>query len=157
SNGSCLMPPSAGESSRPEPRCSRDTRGSTARGACSRRSPRPPVSNLRRLSIVIVTYNSSGHVHDCLRSLVEHPPSLYLEIVVVDNASTDRTPDEIRERWMAVRVLDAGANLGFARANNLGIRQTSGDLILLLNPDTRVQAGAIDTLVAALDAQPEAA
>ena len=54
-------------------------------------------------------------------------------------------------------MLDAGGNLGFARANNIGIRSTTGELVLLLNPDTRVTPHAIDTLVAYLDAHAEAA
>ena len=109
------------------------------------------------LSIVIVTYNSRAHIDRCLSSLVEHPPALDHEIVVVDNASTDGTAADTRQRWTGVRVIDAGANLGFARANNLGIHQTRGGLILLLNPDTIVPAGAIDRLIAALDARPDAA
>src|SRR6267142_1642549 len=110
-----------------------------------------------RLSIVIVTYNSAGQIDACLRSLVEHPPSIDHEIVVVDNASTDGTASAIRTRWNRIRVIDAGANVGFARANNLGIQQTFGDLVLLLNPDTSVPAGALDRLVAALEARPDAA
>ena len=107
-----------------------------------------------RLSIVIVTFNSTGHIHECLRSLVENRPAVDHEIVVVDNASTDGTAAAIRARWNAVRVIEAGANVGFARANNLGIQQTFGELILLLNPDTSVPAGALDLLVGALDARP---
>jgi len=110
-----------------------------------------------RLSIVIVTYNSTGHIGDCVRSLVENRPAVDHEIVVVDNASTDGTGAAIRSRWDGVRVIDAGANLGFARANNLGIRQTLGELILLLNPDTAVPPGAIDALVGALDSRPDVA
>jgi GT2 family glycosyltransferase len=112
---------------------------------------------LPRLSIVIVTYNSRAHIDRCLSSLVEHPPAIDHEIVVVDNASTDGTAADTRHRWTGTRVIDAGANLGFARANNLGIQQTHGGLILLLNPDTIVSAGAIDRLIAALDARPDAA
>jgi N-acetylglucosaminyl-diphospho-decaprenol L-rhamnosyltransferase len=112
---------------------------------------------LPRLSIIIVTFNSHGEIDQCLGSLVEHPPAADHEIVVVDNASTDGTTAAIRRRWTASRVIEAGENLGFARANNLGIRQTFAELILLLNPDTIVPAGAIDSLVAALDARPDAA
>jgi len=112
---------------------------------------------MSRLSIVIVTYNSEAHVDDCLRSLVESPSHVDREIVVVDNASSDGTAAGIRARWSGVRVIDAGANLGFARANNLGIQQSFGPLILLLNPDTVVPVGAIDTLVASLDARPDVA
>src|SRR5215470_16738418 len=113
--------------------------------------------SMPRLSIVIVTYNSTADIDTCLGSLVQHPPSTDHEIVVVDNASTDGTAAAVRSRWREVRVVDAGANVGFARANNLGIQQTFGSLILLLNPDTSVPAGSLDTLVAALDARPDAA
>jgi GT2 family glycosyltransferase len=110
-----------------------------------------------RLSIIIVTYNSTAEIDACLGSLVQHPPSIDHEIVVIDNASHDGTAAAIRSRWHGVRVIDAGANVGFARANNVGIQQTSGSLILLLNPDTSIPAGALDTLVAALDARPDVA
>ena len=110
-----------------------------------------------RLSIVIVTYNSRAHIDGCLESLTRTPPEVDHDIVVVDNASTDGTAAAVRGRWPAVRVIDAGGNLGFAAANNLGIRQTSGELLLLLNPDAVVRPDAIDRLVALLDARPRAA
>jgi N-acetylglucosaminyl-diphospho-decaprenol L-rhamnosyltransferase len=111
-----------------------------------------------RLSIIIVTYNSRADVGGCLESLTR-PGALAIdhEIVAVDNASTDGTALHLRERWAGVRVIEAGRNLGFAAANNVGIRQSSGELILLLNPDTIVTAGAIDRLVAVLDARTGAA
>lgn len=105
---------------------------------------------MTRLSIVIVTYNSIDHIDACLAALTRHPPRPGHEIVVVDNASPDGTAAAVRRRWPSIRVIDAGTNLGFARASNVGIRATSGDGILLLNPDTEVRAGAIDALVAAL-------
>lgn len=109
-----------------------------------------------RLSIVIVTYNSAGQIDDCLRSIVhDGRPHVVHEILVVDNASADGTTQLIREHWSDARIVDAGANLGFARANNLGIRSSSGDLILLLNPDTVVPAGAIDTMVSVLESRPD--
>jgi GT2 family glycosyltransferase len=96
-------------------------------------------------------------VDACLASLAAQPPAADHETLVVDNASPDGTAAAVRQRWPGVRVVDAGGNLGFACANNLGIRQTFGELLLLLNPDTVVPAGAIDTLIAALDARPDAA
>jgi GT2 family glycosyltransferase len=79
------------------------------------------------------------------------------EILVVDNASTDGTVDNVRAQWPGVRLIEAGSNLGFAKANNIGIRQSFGELVLLLNGDTLVPSGAIDALVAALDKRPEVA
>lgn len=110
-----------------------------------------------RLSILIVTYNSRADIEGCLEALTRHPPAVDHEVLVVDNASSDGTASFVRERWPAVRVLDAGGNRGFATANNLGFRHTFGELVLLLNPDTLVTVGAVDGLVASLDARPDAA
>ena len=103
-----------------------------------------------RLSIIIVTFNSRAEIDACLRSLTD---GIHIdrEIVVVDNASADGTGAHVRERWPGVRLIDLGANLGFARAINIGIQQTFGELVLLLNPDTAVRPGAIDRLVSALE------
>ncbi len=79
------------------------------------------------------------------------------EIVVVDNASTDGAPELVRSRFPQIRVIAAGGNVGFAKANNIGIRSTASDLVLLLNPDTIVPPGAIDRLAARLDESPDVA
>jgi N-acetylglucosaminyl-diphospho-decaprenol L-rhamnosyltransferase len=110
-----------------------------------------------RLSIIIVSYNSRADLDVCLESLTRHRPSVDHEVLVVDNASPDDTAAAVRAHWPAVRVAEAGGNLGFAAANNVGIRQTFGELVLLLNPDTIVPPGAVDTLVGVLDRHPEAA
>src|SRR5215212_5988394 len=109
-----------------------------------------------RLSIIIVTFNSRAEIDACLRSLTDGI-RVDREIIVVDNASTDGTAAQVRERWPGIRLVQLGANLGFARASNIGIQQTFGELVLLLNPDTVVRAGAVDRLVAALDQDPQAA
>ena len=107
------------------------------------------------LAIVIVSYNTREDLDDCLRSLHDAPPDVHHEIVVVDNASPDGSAAAVRSGWPRVRVLDAGGNLGYARANNHGIRATSSDFILLLNSDTIVPAGAIDALLGRLRSHPE--
>lgn len=109
------------------------------------------------LSIVIVSYNARVHLENCLRSLFAAPPAVPHDIVVVDNASADGSVAAIRAGWPSVAVIAQGTNIGFAAANNVGIRATRGDLVLLLNNDTIVPAGAIDTLVARLLAHDEAA
>jgi GT2 family glycosyltransferase len=105
---------------------------------------------------VIVSYNASADLDNCLRSLHDAPPRTSHEIVVVDNASQDDSAGMVRRRWPGVRVIELARNIGFAAANNVGIRQTSGELILLLNSDTLVPAGAIDRLIHAFHELPGA-
>ena len=121
------------------------------------RNEEPPIPMGHRLTIVIVSFNARRDLERCLPSIFAAPPAVTHEIVLVDIASTDGTPALVRERWPAVRVIDAGGNLGFAKANNLGIRRSTGEMVLLLNPDTVVPPGAIDHLVQTLDASPDAA
>jgi N-acetylglucosaminyl-diphospho-decaprenol L-rhamnosyltransferase len=104
-----------------------------------------------RLAIVVVTHNARDEVARMLDSLATAPPSVPHEIVIVDNASTDGAPELVRSRFPQIRVIEAGGNLGFAKANNIAIRATASDLVLLLNPDTIVPSGAIDRLTARLD------
>ena len=109
------------------------------------------------LSIVIVSHNVRDDLDNCLRSLTATPPSIAHDIVVVDNASGDGSVEAVRSRWPSVRVIARSTNDGFAAANNVGIRATRGDLVLLLNSDTLVPAGAIDRLVERLRVHPLAA
>jgi len=109
------------------------------------------------VSIVIVSYNAQADLENCLAWLTSHRPALPHDITVVDNASSDGSVDAVRSRWPLVQVIQRPANEGFARANNVGIKATRGDLVLLLNSDTLVPAGAIETLVRELRAHPEAA
>ena len=107
-----------------------------------------------RLAIIVVTFNSSAGVGACLDAIPGAARDTSHDVVVVDNASADGTAALVRSRWPHVRVVDAGGNLGFARGNNAGIRATSSELVLLLNPDTVPSPGSIDRLVAVLDAMP---
>ncbi len=110
-----------------------------------------------RLSIVIVSFNTRADLERCIESVLVSPPSVPCELVVVDNASRDGSADAVRARWPSVRLIEQAQNVGFAAANNAGIRSSSGDLILLLNSDCLVPAGAVDTLIARLTAHPAAA
>ena len=110
-----------------------------------------PVSAPVDLSIVIVSFNARADLQRCLQSLHDAPPLHAHEIIVVDNASTDGSADAAR-RWPDVVVIETGANLGFSRGTNAGIRASRGTNLLLLNSDTVVPAGAIDALLRALDA-----
>ena len=105
------------------------------------------------LTIVIVSFNARDDLMACLASLRDAPPRLAHDVVVVDNASTDGSADAARA-VPGVTVMALERNAGFAAANNAGIRATRGELILLLNSDTIVPAGAIDALVARLRRDP---
>jgi N-acetylglucosaminyl-diphospho-decaprenol L-rhamnosyltransferase len=109
------------------------------------------------LAIVIVSFNASDDLDRTLESLHAAPPAATTAVVVVDNASRDGSAAMVRERWPDVGLIEAGANLGFSRANNIGIRATRSEFILLLNSDTIVPPGAIDALLGELRAHPEAA
>jgi GT2 family glycosyltransferase len=108
------------------------------------------------VSIVIVSFNARADLERCLESLRAAPPQASHEIVVVDNRSTDGSAESARQ-FPGVRVIQQETNAGFARANNAGIRASTGTALLLLNSDTIVPPGAIDRLLNALAAEPAVA
>jgi GT2 family glycosyltransferase len=99
------------------------------------------------VSIIVVNTNDSPYVEACLESL-ESAGGGYREIIVVDNGSTDGSPETIETRFPEVRLIRAGANLGFAGANNLGARAASGDILILFNPDAFATPGWLEALLA---------
>lgn len=116
------------------------------------------------LAIVIVSYNTRDMLRDCLRSIMPGASRLNLSIWVVDNASRDGSADMVRAEFPHVQVLVSQHNGGYAYANNLALRAVlsaagphpaTADYVMLLNPDTVVPAGALDGLVAFMEAQPE--
>jgi N-acetylglucosaminyl-diphospho-decaprenol L-rhamnosyltransferase len=109
------------------------------------------------LTIAIVAFNAREHLQRCLASLMAAPPACPHEIMVVDNASTDGAPDMVRTMFPRVRLMPAPGNVGFSGGNNIALRESRSELVLLLNPDTVVPAGAVDALVTALRSHPEAA
>jgi len=111
---------------------------------------------MNALTIIIVSHNTKKDLENCIGSLRDHPPKVSHEIVVVDNASRDGSVEAVRSRWLDVRVIALPSNVGFAAANNAGIRTTQSELVLLLNSDTIVPSGAIDRLVAELRELPRA-
>ena len=102
------------------------------------------------LSIIIVSFNAREDLERCLDSLHAAEIQTSHEIVVVDNQSSDGSAEAAR-RSPGVRVIETGANLGFARACNIGIRASTGTNLLLLNSDTTVPDAAIDRLMNKLD------
>ncbi|MEJ5297383.1 MAG: glycosyltransferase family 2 protein [Armatimonadota bacterium] len=107
------------------------------------------------LSTIIVSFNTRDLLRDCLLSVLQETSHLQHEIIVVDNASGDGSPDMVREQFPEVRLIACAENLGFARANNLAIPQAKGDVVVLLNPDTVVKDRALERLVDYLRSHPE--
>lgn len=106
------------------------------------------------LEVVVVSHGAEGLLRRCLRSLEEHPVSDgEMRVTVVDSGSPDATPDMVEREFPAVRLLRRG-NIGFAAANNLVLRESEAAAALLLNPDTEVYAGTLDTALARLRSDP---
>jgi len=112
----------------------------------------PPVN----LSIIIVNWNSKDYVRQCLESIARHRPAANFEVIVADNASFDGCDKMLESAFPAAVFLQAGKNLGFAGANNLGARHAKGPNLLFLNPDTEFLGNSIDPLLQRLAALPNA-
>ncbi|MBC2608243.1 glycosyltransferase family 2 protein [Pelagicoccus albus] len=107
-----------------------------------------------KVSVVIVTYNSEEQIAPCLKSLHSEVREVQLETVVVDNGSQDSTVSIVKSQFPSVVLLDTKENLGFAKACNLAVQKSTGDFILLLNPDTVTLDGAVDKVVKFALAEP---
>lgn len=111
------------------------------------------------LSIIIVNWNTKELLRKCIQSIMSNAPSFEYEIIVIDNASTDGSKDMLKYELSKDQYLDRfdsvtnahviinEENLGFAKANNQGIKRAKGEYILLLNPDTEVQHNCLQRTV----------
>lgn len=106
------------------------------------------------LSIIIVSWNTRDLLRRCLQSIEANKGETAVEIIVVDNASHDGTPDMLRAEFPQVQLIESGANLGFSAGNNVGLAAAQGDYLLLLNPDTEIVGDALQRLIATLAENP---
>ena len=111
-----------------------------------------PVGSPPTVSVVLVNLDGAEHLPDCLDSLgaQDYPPDR-LEVIVVDNGSTDGSLEMLAERYPGVRVLPQGRNTGFAPAVSEGVRAATGECVALLNNDMRADPGWVSALVAGYD------
>ncbi len=109
-----------------------------------------------KLSIVIICWNDLKVIENCLTSIFKGTTKTEFEVIVTDNGSTDGSIERIRANFPAVRLIENGANLGFSKANNVGIRAATGEYVLILNPDTIVHPGSLDRWIEFADLHPEA-
>jgi GT2 family glycosyltransferase len=109
-----------------------------------------------KLSIVIICWNDLKVIGDCLSSIYRQTEKIDFEVIVSDNGSTDGSLEFIRREYPLVRLVENGANLGFARGNNAGIHVSAGEYILILNPDTIICDNALELFVEFADNHPAA-
>lgn len=105
-------------------------------------------------SAVVVNYNAGRQILECLKSLRDQAP--VNEVVVVDNASTDGSTEEVARAFPEARIIRNDRNLGFAAGANSGVSAARGSIIVLLNPDAVVEPGSAAALVRTIDAHPRA-
>lgn len=107
---------------------------------------------MKKLTIIIVSYNVRQYIDQCLQSVYKALQDIDAEIIVVDNQSVDDTVPYLKTNYPQVRVIESGGNVGFACANNMGIRQSESEYVLLLNPDTVVAENTLHEVVQFMDA-----
>ena len=105
------------------------------------------------VSIIVVSYNARDHLERCLAEVADGPH----EVIVVDNASTDGSPELVRSRFPSVRLVELTENRGFGAGNNEGMRVAGGRYFLLLNSDAWPVGEAIEELVSFADVRPQLA
>lgn len=108
------------------------------------------------LSVIVVNWNTRELLLNCLTSITRSHPGP-CEVLVVDNGSTDGSAAAVRDEFPGVRIIGCAENQGYARANMLGFRASTGRYALFLNSDTLVPSGALTGLVAFLEEQPQIA
>ena len=97
------------------------------------------------ISVIIVSYNTAPLLLQCVESIIEHTHDVSYEIIVVDNSSEEKDLDKLRQD-RRFTLIEMHENLGFGRANNVGVKQSKGDHIFLLNPDTILVNDALSIL-----------
>ncbi|MGI6483842.1 MAG: glycosyltransferase family 2 protein [Methanobacterium sp.] len=102
---------------------------------------------LKKTSIIIVTYNHINYIGNCLNSLLDER----LEIIVVDNKSNDGTPEYIENNFPKVKLIRNKVNSGYGAGNNLGVKNSSRDYLVILNPDTKIEKYTIKNLLNPLE------
>ena len=109
-----------------------------------------------KLSVVIVNYNVCNYLTACIDSVAKGLEGIEAEVFVVDNNSTDNSVEVVSRDYPWVHLIYNIENLGFSKANNIAIRQSAGEYVLLLNPDTVVEQDTLHHVITFMDEHPEA-
>jgi GT2 family glycosyltransferase len=103
------------------------------------------------ISVIILSWNDSRYLEECLMSLPKPTGGRLREIIVVDNASTDGTPEMAEKRFPYIKMIRNRENLGFPKGNNVGISAATGSYLCLLNSDVKLSAACLETLAKYMD------
>src|SRR3989344_8450090 len=103
------------------------------------------------LSIIIVSYNTKDFLRECIDSIKKNTKNLNYEIIVVDNASSDNSLRMLEEKFPDVITIKSKDNIGFSKANNLGVEKSKGKYVLFLNPDTVIYKDSLSKMVKFMD------
>jgi len=114
-----------------------------------------PGATLPTVSLVVVSWNAEDYLRQCLASLFSEGHYPAADVIVVDNASSDRSPDLVARDYPQVRLIRNTTNLGFAKANNIGISAATGKYVGFVNSDVKVLPTCIGRLVNYCEAHPE--
>lgn len=110
---------------------------------------------MKDVSIIIVSYNTRDILGECLKSIYDCVISASFEIIVVDNASTDGSSEMIKREFGDVILIENRENVGFAAANNIGVKKSKGNYLLFLNSDTFVFRNSVDSIFTFLGENPK--
>lgn len=107
------------------------------------------------ISIIIVTWNGKEFLDKCLQSIFDNVSNCRFETIVVDNASIDGAPDLVKEKYPQVRLIRNSENLGFAKANNIGIKESTGEYVCLINSDVVVLKNCLELMCQYMNEHPK--
>jgi GT2 family glycosyltransferase len=110
---------------------------------------------MKPISVIIVSWNARDYLRDCLNSIRQTGASCVREVIVVDNASKDGSPEMVSDHFPEVMLIRSEENLGFARANNLAMTRASGPILALVNSDVIVHPGCFEKLADYLNTHPD--
>jgi len=106
----------------------------------------PITTSFPKVSVIVVTYNSEKYISECINSILKSQYPRF-EIIVVDNSSSDNTLEILRKHDGKIKLIESDKNVGFAEGNNIGIRNSNGEIIVMINPDAYVTENSIKEMI----------
>lgn len=129
------------------------TNNKTAKIAYWFKTMRDQLTNSPTASVILLIYNNKADLAECISSILGQS-GVTFEVIVVDNGSSDGGPDYVRATYPGIRIIETGANLGYAEGNNVGLREAKGKFVVIVNPDTVVGQNWLSELIKPLKKDP---